>query len=130
MRVLLLTPDQFGAPRCGTVTPSDVVPAECADPVADVFVEDIGPAGAHREGTQRRDGRDYEEGRPHPLLAVAAAELSCPRAFPSAKTIALQRHKGYERVRALVDRTRRIRSPRPHHRANGRTMGRADERDP
>src|SRR4029077_16736404 len=51
MRVLLLTPDQFGAPRCGTITPSDVVPAECADPVADVFVEDVGPAGAHREGT-------------------------------------------------------------------------------
>jgi hypothetical protein len=51
MRVLLLTPDQFGAPRCGTITPSDVVPAECADPVADVFVDDVGPAGAHREGT-------------------------------------------------------------------------------
>jgi len=51
MRVLLLTPDQFGAPRCGRVTASDVAPAECADPVADVFVEDIGPAGAHREGT-------------------------------------------------------------------------------
>ena len=51
LRVLLLTPDQFGAPRCGRVTATDVVPAECADPVADVFVEDVGPAGAHREGT-------------------------------------------------------------------------------
>jgi hypothetical protein len=51
MRVLLLTPDQFGAPRCGTITPTDVVPAECADPVAEVFVDDVGPAGAHREGT-------------------------------------------------------------------------------
>jgi hypothetical protein len=51
LRVLLLTPDQFGEPRCGTITLSDVAPAECADPVADVFVEDVGPAGAHREGT-------------------------------------------------------------------------------
>ncbi len=51
LRVLLLTPDQFGAPRCGRVTATDVVPAECADPVADVFVEDVGPAGARREGT-------------------------------------------------------------------------------
>jgi len=51
LRVLLLTPDQFGAPRCGTITSSDVAPAECADPFADVFVEDVGPAGAHREGT-------------------------------------------------------------------------------
>jgi hypothetical protein len=51
LRVLLLTPDQFGAPRCGRLTATDVVPAECADPVADVFVEDVGPAGAHREGT-------------------------------------------------------------------------------
>ena len=51
LRVLLLTPDQFGEPRCGTITLSDVAPAECADPIAGVFVEDVGPAGAHREGT-------------------------------------------------------------------------------
>ncbi|MEP6757914.1 MAG: hypothetical protein ABJB55_01815 [Actinomycetota bacterium] len=51
IRVLLLTPKQFGAPRCGRLTASDVVPAECADPRADVFVEDVGPAGADREGT-------------------------------------------------------------------------------
>ena len=51
MRVLLLTPEQFGAPRCGRLTATDVVRAECADSLADVFIEDIGPAGAHREGT-------------------------------------------------------------------------------
>ena len=51
LRVLLLTPDQFDAPRCGRVTATDVVPAECTDPEAEVFVDDVGPAGAHREGT-------------------------------------------------------------------------------
>jgi hypothetical protein len=51
IRILLLTPDQFAAPRCGRLAPSGVVRAECADPRADVFVEDVGPAGARREGT-------------------------------------------------------------------------------
>jgi hypothetical protein len=51
IRILLLTPDQFAAPRCGIIRPNDVVPAECADPLADVFIDDVGPAGADREGT-------------------------------------------------------------------------------
>ena len=38
--------------------------------------------------------------------------------------------RGMNALNALVDRTRWIRRPRPYRRAHGRTVGRADERDP
>jgi hypothetical protein len=42
----------FPTLHCGTITPTDVHPTlSCTDPAADVFVEDVGPAGAHRAGT-------------------------------------------------------------------------------
>lgn len=50
VKYLYLSP--FPTLHCGTVTRTDVQPTlSCSDPLADVFVEDLGPAGAHREGT-------------------------------------------------------------------------------
>jgi hypothetical protein len=51
IRILLLTPTRFDAPRCGMRATTGVRRVECADPRADVFIEDVGPAGADREGT-------------------------------------------------------------------------------
>ena len=51
IRILLLTPARFEAPRCGMHATIGVRRVECADPRADVFVEDVGPAGARRSGT-------------------------------------------------------------------------------
>jgi hypothetical protein len=49
--VLLLTPSRFAQPRCGKLIASGVRRVECADSRADIFVEDVGPAGADRVGT-------------------------------------------------------------------------------
>jgi hypothetical protein len=51
IRVLLLTPSRFAQPRCGKLIASGVRRVECADSRADIFVEDVGPAGADRVGT-------------------------------------------------------------------------------
>ena len=46
----------FPTLHCGTVTSTDVEETlSCSDPSADVFVEDVGPAGAHRAGTCSTD---------------------------------------------------------------------------
>jgi len=50
VKYLYLSP--FPTLHCGTITSTDVAPTlSCSDPSADVFVEDVGPAGAHRAGT-------------------------------------------------------------------------------
>ncbi|MFL5791303.1 MAG: hypothetical protein ACJ76A_07325 [Actinomycetota bacterium] len=45
----------FPTVHCGRMTPTNVVPTpSCADRASNVFVEDVGPAGAHRYGTCSR----------------------------------------------------------------------------
>jgi hypothetical protein len=48
IRVLLLSPHRFVVPKCGRVTPSAVIPVECHDDRAEVFVVRVAPVGPRR----------------------------------------------------------------------------------